>query len=326
MPRIDLLVAIETFVCAVEAGSLSSAARRLDKTPSAVTKAIAGLETSLGVRLFERTTRTLALTEAGRLYLSTATEVLQRLADGARQLSEHDDEPRGPLRVTAAHSFGQAVLAPLVPRFGEAFPRVQLDIVLSDRYVDIVGEGFDLALRMGNYDLPSQIVKPIGSNRSLICASPAYLARRGVPGSPEELAQHACIAYRHPALSSVWRFGREGRGGAVHDEITIEPRGSIVTDSYDLARAAAIGGAGILPCLYWSVVPELESGRLVPLLGGWRFSCPCFGEALVCAAYPVSRRGSTKILRLIEMLQTRLADDEARVAAVAAVSAAHATR
>ncbi|WP_028225696.1 LysR family transcriptional regulator [Paraburkholderia ferrariae] len=321
MARIDLLVAIETFVCAVEAGSLSGAARRLDKTPSAVTKAIAGLEAALGVRLFERTTRTLALTEGGRLYLATATEVLQRLADGARQLSEHDDEPRGPLRVTAAHSFGQAVLAPLATPFSLAFPRVQLEIALSDRYVDIVGEGFDLALRMGNYDLPSQIVKPIGSNRSLLCASPEYLARHGVPATPEALASHACIAYRHPALSSVWRFSREGTG-AGQGEVAIEPRGSIATDSYELARAAATGGAGILPCLYWSVVPELESGRLVPFLTDWRFSCPCFGEEWVCAVYPVSRRGSAKILRLIEMLQARLADGEARVAAVTVALAA----
>ncbi|WP_245616565.1 LysR substrate-binding domain-containing protein [Paraburkholderia acidipaludis] len=129
------------------------------------------------------------------------------------------------------------------------------------------------------------------------------------------MARHACIAYRHPALSSVWRFAREG---ARQETATIEPRGSIITDSYDLARAAAIGGAGILPCLHWSVVPELESGALVPLLTDWVFSCPCFGEEQVCAVYPVSRRGSTKVLRLIEMLQARLADDEARVAAVMA--------
>ncbi|HTR07780.1 MAG TPA: LysR family transcriptional regulator [Paraburkholderia sp.] len=322
MTRIDLFVAIEAFVCAVEEGSLSSAARRLDKTPSAVTKAIAGLEASLGVRLFERTTRTLALTESGRLYLATATEVLQRLADGARQLSEHDDEPRGPLRVTAAHSFGQAVLAPVGAAYSQAFAHVQLDVALSDRYIDIVGEGFDLALRMGNYDLPSQIVKPIGSNRSLLCASPAYLARRGVPASPRELARHTCIAYRHPALSSVWHFGRDD---SAPDEVAVEPRGAIATDSYDLARAAAIGGAGILPCLYWSVVPELESGRLVPLLTDWRFRCPCFGEDLVCAVYPVSRRGSAKVLKLIEMLQARLADDEARVATVT-TALARATR
>ncbi|WP_233871880.1 LysR family transcriptional regulator [Paraburkholderia adhaesiva] len=315
MARIDLLVAIETFVCAVEEGSLSGAARRLTKTPSAVTKAIAGLEATLGTRLFERTTRTLVLTEGGRQYLATATDVLQRLADGARQLSEHDDEPRGLLRVTAAHSFGQAVLAPLSASFSQSFPRVQLDIELSDRYVDIISEGFDLALRMGNYDLPNQIVKPIGSNRSLLCASPAYLAQHGVPASPHELARHACIAYRHPALSSVWHFSREG---AMHEDVAIEPRGAIATDSYDLARAAATGGAGILPCLYWSVVPELESGRLVPLLTGWRFSCPCFGEAHICAVYPESRRGSTKILKLIEMVQTRLASDEAHVAAVTA--------
>lgn len=319
MARIDMLAAMETFVCAVEEGSLSGAARRLEKTPSAVTKAIAGLETALGVRLFERTTRMLALTESGTLYLATASDVLQRLADGARQLSDHDDEPRGVLRVTAAHSFGQAVLAPLIAAYGQAYPRVQLEIALSDRYVDIVGEGFDLALRMGNYDLPNQIVKPIGSNRTLLCASPDYLMRRDVPVSPEDLVRHDCIQYRYPALSGIWRFGH---GSAAEEEITVEPRGAMVTDSYELARMAALGGAGILPCLHWSVVSELESGRLVPLLTDWEFSCACFGEAQVCAVYPASRRGSAKILRLVELLQARLASDEARVAAVAGIGAA----
>ncbi|MHA7233534.1 LysR family transcriptional regulator, partial [Burkholderia pseudomallei] len=202
MRRIDLLSALETFVCAVEEGSLSQAARRLAKTPSAVTKAIAGLEATLGVQLLERTTRRLALTESGRLYLATATDVLRRLADGARQLSERDDEPRGLLRVTAAHSFGHAILAPLCAPFAQAFPRVRIELSLSDHYVDIVGEGFDLALRMGNYDLPSQIVKPIGSNRGLLCASPGYLARRGRPTAPADLARHDCVIYRHPTLAN----------------------------------------------------------------------------------------------------------------------------
>ncbi len=210
MRRIDLLSALETFVCAVEEGSLSQAARRLAKTPSAVTKAIAGLEATLGVQLLERTTRRLALTESGRLYLATATDVLRRLADGARQLSERDDEPRGLLRVTAAHSFGHAILAPLCAPFAQAFPRVRIELSLSDHYVDIVGEGFDLALRMGNYDLPSQIVKPIGSNRGLLCASPGYLARRGRPTAPADLAQHDCVIYRHPTLANTWTFERGG--------------------------------------------------------------------------------------------------------------------
>lgn len=310
MRRIDMLTAIETFVCAVEEGSLSQAARRLGKTPSAVTKAIAGLEETLGVKLLERTTRTLVLTEGGRMYLATATEVLQRLADGARQLSEHDDEPRGLLRITAAHSFGHAVLAPLCAPFNQSFPRVRLDISLSDRYVDIVGEGFDLALRMGNTDLPNQIVKPIGSNRSLLCASPAYLSRKGRPQTPDALSLHDCVAYSHSTLGSAWRFGQGTR------EVVVEPRGSIVTDSYGLALTVAIGGAGILPCLQWSVLPELESGQLVPLLTDWRFESPSFGEDRVCAVYPASRRGSTKIHKLLELVQARLVDIETRVARI----------
>lgn len=310
MRRIDLLSALETFVCAVEEGSLSQAARRLAKTPSAVTKAIAGLEATLGVQLLERTTRRLALTESGRLYLATATDVLRRLADGARQLSERDDEPRGLLRVTTAHSFGHAILAPLCAPFAQAFPRVRIELSLSDHYVDIVGEGFDLALRMGNYDLPSQIVKPIGSNRGLLCASPGYLARRGRPTAPADLAQHDCVIYRHPTLANTWTFER---GGV---RARLEPKGPLVTDDYGLALAAALDGAGVLPRPQWSVVDALEAGRLVPLLVDWRFESASFGEDRICAAYPSSRRGSTKIRRLVERVQARLADSEARVARV----------
>ncbi|MGU7773989.1 LysR family transcriptional regulator [Burkholderia sp. MR1-5-21] len=313
MRRIDLLSALETFVCAVEEGSLSQAARKLAKTPSAVTKAIAGLEETLGVQLLERTTRRLVLTEGGRLYLATATDVLRRLADGARQLSDHDDEPRGLLRVTAAHSFGHAILAPLCAPFAQVFPHVQFELSLSDHYVDIVGEGFDVALRMGNYDLPNQIVRPIGSNRSLLCASPAYLARRGRPMVPDELAQHDCVIYRHPTLASTWTFARDG------ERQRIEPKGPIVTDSYDLALTATLDGGGVLPCPQWSVVDALESGRLVPLLTAWRFESASFGEDRICAAYPASRRGSPKIHRLIERVEAKLAECEARVARVARV-------
>ncbi|AOK48549.1 MULTISPECIES: LysR family transcriptional regulator [unclassified Burkholderia] len=308
MRRIDLLSALETFVCAVDEGSLSQAARRLAKTPSAVTKAIAGLEETLGVQLLERTTRKLVLTEGGRLYLATATDVLRRLADGARQLSEHDDEPRGLLRVTAAHSFGHAILAPLCLPFTRAFPRVRIELSLSDHYVDIVGEGYDLALRMGNYDLPSQIVKPIGSNRSLLCASPGYLAQRGRPVAPADLARHDCVIYRHPTLANTWAFDRDGT------RERIEPKGPLATDNYGLALAATLDGAGILPCPQWSVVDALEAGRLVPLLVEWRFESASFGEERICAAYPSSRRGSTKIRRLVERVEAKLADSEARIA------------
>lgn len=236
--------------------------------------------------------------------------MLRRLADGARQLSEHDDEPRGLLRITAAHSFGHAILAPLCTPFAQAFPRVRIELSLSDHYVDIVGDGFDLALRMGNYDLPSQIVKTIGSNRSLLCASPNYLARRGRPVVPAELAQYDCVIYRHPTLASTWTFDRDGT------RERIEPKGPLATDNYALALAATLDGAGVLPCPQWSVVDALEAGRLVPLLTAWRFESASFGEDRICAAYPSSRRGSTKLCRLIERVEAKLADSEARVARV----------
>lgn len=306
----DQFAALETFVTVVEEGSLSQAARRLNKTPSAITKIIGALEAELGVCLLERTTRKLVLTEVGQMYLATATEVLQTLREGTRRLAELDGTPRGVLKVTAAQSFGHAVLAPLCAAFAQHYPDIQLQVFLSDRYVDIVSEGFDLALRMGNYDLPNQIVKTIGSNRSVLCASPEYLARKGRPTHPDQLAAHTCLMYRHPMLSTLWHLSQYGR------ELAVEPRGGLVTDSYDLALQAARDGGGILPCLLWSVVGDLESGRLVPLLTDWHFASASFGEAKLCAVYPTSRRGSPKVLALIDWVQEVLVGWEARVAQV----------
>jgi len=308
----DQFAAMETFVAVVEEGSLSQAARRLNKTPSAVTKIVGALEDELGLRLLERTTRKLVLTEAGRLYLVTANEVLQKWRDGTRRLAELDGTPRGALKVTAAQSFGHAVLAPLTAGFARQYPEIQLEIFLSDRYVDIVGEGFDLALRMGNYELPDQIVKVLGSNRSLLCASPGYLAERGVPHTPEQLAEHACLVFRNPMLSTLWKLARDGR------EVAIEPRSAIISDNYNLALQAARDGGGIFACPQWSVVADLESGGLVPLLADWQFSSPSFGADKLCAVYPSSRRGSPKVLALIEAVQQRLSEGEARVARVLA--------
>ena len=309
---IDQLAALEVFVAVVEEGSLSQAARRLGKTPSAITKTIAALEQTLGVRLLQRTTRKVVLTEPGQVYLATAHDVLQKLREGERQLAELDRRPRGLLKVTAAQSFGKAVLAGLCAPFGRAYAEVRLEVSLSDRYVDLVGEGFDLAFRMGNYDLPNQIVKPLGSNRSLLCASPTYLARAGWPEEPEQLTGHECLLYRHPMLSTLWHL-RQGER-----EVVVEPRSALSADSYNLLVEAVLDGAGILPCPQWSVVEALERGTLVPLLTDWRFEGAAFGEAQLCAVYPANRRGSPKVQAFIDWVQRRLQEDEARVERVLA--------
>jgi DNA-binding transcriptional LysR family regulator len=308
----DQFAAVDTFIAVVEEGSLSQAARRLGKTPSAVTKTMAALEQQLGVCLLQRTTRKVVLTERGQLYLATAYEVMQKLREGARQLAELDQTPRGMLKVTAAQSFGRAVLAGLCAPFGQAYPEVKLEVSLSDRYVDLVGEGFDLALRMGNYDLPNQIVKPLGSNRTLLCASPAYLERRGWPQTPEELGNHHCLVYRHPMLSTLWRFSRAGQ------QVVVEPRGMLSADSYNLLQEAALGGAGILPCPQWSVAEVLERRELVPVLSEWSLASAAFGEEQICAVYPASRRGSPKVKAFIDWVERHLADVGARVERVLA--------
>jgi len=298
----DMLAALDAFIAVADTGSLSRAATRLGKTPSAITKAIHGLEASLGVRVLERTTRHVALTEAGRIYLETAGEVQQRLAEARQRIAELDGRPRGLLRLTAPLSYGRAVLAEFGPRFLLRYPEVELNVTLCDRFVDMVAEGFDLALRLGRHDLPNQIVKVVGNNRVLICASPDYLARHATPSSPEQLAEHACLLYRHPMLNPGWLLRRDGRTWQV------APCGPMVSDNYDLLLDATLAGMGIFPCPQWSVIRHIREGRLVPLLSDYEFEGESFGREHVYAAYPSTRRDSPKVRLFVAELTEWMAE------------------
>jgi DNA-binding transcriptional LysR family regulator len=191
----DTFQAIQAFIAVAETGSLSRAALKLGKSPSAMTKALNALEASLGTRLLTRSTRQVALTEAGRIYLETASEAMQQLGRVGQRLRELDGEPRGVLRITAPLSFGRAVLSGFCPAFMQRYPEVELDISLADRYVDLVAENYDLALRLGHHDLPGQIAKVIGDNRVMVCASPAYLAfARRLARAPRQVARYGDAA------------------------------------------------------------------------------------------------------------------------------------
>ena len=297
----DTFQAIQAFIAIAETGSLSRAALKLGKSPSAMTKAVNALEASLGVRLLTRSTRQVALTEAGRIYLETASEAMLQLGRVSQRLHELDGEPRGVLRITAPLSFGRAVLSGFCPAFMQRYPEVVLELQLADRYMDLVAENLDLALRLGHHDLPGQIAKVVGDNRVMLCAAPSYLAQAPALHSPHDLPQHPCLVYRHPMLNPAWFFARDGHS------VRIEPQGRLRSDNFDLLLDAACAGQGILPCPRWSALHHVRAGRLVQVLADYQFSGESFGRDHVYAVYPASRRNALKVRLFVDEMQQWMA-------------------
>jgi DNA-binding transcriptional LysR family regulator len=293
----DKLSALGMFVATAEHGSFSRAAEQLGKTPSALTKAVSHLEAELGAQLFERSTRRIALTEAGRIYLDTARQVLQRLHDGGEEIGQLKHGLHGNLRLTAPLAFGRAFLDEACSGFLATHPQIRLRVDLCDAFVDLVEGGYDLALREGRSDLPGLIAKPLGHNRIVLCASPAYLASNPTPVRPEHFNQHQWLLYRHSALDlHYWWLARDGMRLRVP-----QPRAHLESDNYDLLLANTLNGAGLYACPTWSVQPYLDSGQLVQLMDEYDFDPDAFGP-LILAVYPSHRRATRKVQAFIDYL------------------------
>jgi DNA-binding transcriptional LysR family regulator len=255
MDRLDELT---IFVAIIESGSLVSAARRLRRSPPAVTRALSTLEDRIGSRLIERTTRRLAPTEAGSALAERARVIL---ADYGEALTGASEAPvRGVLRITAPVQFGRRHVAPIVSAFLNEYPDVQVELSLNDRNLDLIEEGLDLAVRIGPLADSSLVVRQVGSVRRVVVASPAYLARRGVPRTPSDLAAHDTIFGMARSAAREWRFGPSQRGAVVR----LSPR--LLVDDVEALLQAAQAGRGIARVLSYQVRDEVASGTLVRLL------------------------------------------------------------
>jgi DNA-binding transcriptional LysR family regulator len=255
---VDRLDELTIFVAIIESGSLVGASRRLRRSPPAVTRALSALEDRIGSRLVERTTRRLAPTEAGSA-LAERARVL--LADYDEALSGASEAPvRGVLRITAPVQFGRRHVAPIVSAFLNEYPEVQVELSLNDRNLDLIEEGLDLAVRIGPLADSSLVVRQVGSVRRVVVASPAYLARRGVPRTPSDLATHDTIFGMARSAAREWRFGPSQRGPVVR----LSPR--LLVDDVEALLQAAQAGRGVARVLSYQVRDELASGSLVRLL------------------------------------------------------------
>lgn len=297
----DKLSALTMFVATAEHGSFSRAAEQLGKTPSALTKAVGHLEAELGTRLFERTTRRMALTEAGHIYLEGARQALMQLQLAGEELDQLHHELRGTLRLIAPPSFGPAFLNEVCCRFMDAHLQVRLEVHLNDTFLDLVDGGYDLALRDGPTDLPGLIARPLTENRILLCGSPAYLQHKGLEVSLETYLQHDWLTFRHPALNRhFWWLRLDGERIRVP-----QPVPKLASDNFDFLLTCLLGGHGLQIVPQWSAAPYLASGQLVHVMPEYEMEPDAFGP-WVHVLYLAHRRRTRKVRVFIEMLEAYL--------------------
>jgi DNA-binding transcriptional LysR family regulator len=255
---LDRLTGLEVFARVAGAGSLSAAARALGMSQTMVTKHIAALESRLGVKLFHRTTRRLSITEAGRNYLESSARILAEIEAADAAVAADLVEPRGLLRLNAPVSFGARQIAPLLAEFAQRHPRVTVELGLNDRLVDLVEEGWDLAIRIGNLSNSSLIARRIAPCRIVVCAAPSYLRARGTPRTVASLADHNCLGYTLSQRTPIdrWVFGAD---------VGVQISGNLRANNGDALRAAAIAGQGIIHQPTFIVADDIREGRLVAL-------------------------------------------------------------
>jgi len=291
----DALRQIEAFVAVVRAGSYVKGAERQETSKAVLSRQVLELETRLGTRLLNRTTRRLSLTETGAAYFERCVQILDDLREADAAAGATTATARGRLRINAPLTFGNLHLAPLWGEFLKLHPAVELDITLTDRVVDLVEEGFDLAVRIaptGRLPSSSLVARTIADDRIVLCASPGYL--RGAPAltHPADLAAHAVMAYAWWSGGDTWQFS--GADGATAD-VTVRPR--LRTNSGDTCRAAALADQGVIYQPAFLVGPDLRAGRLVELLSDWH------GPTLdIHAVYPSRTHLSGKVRAMVDFL------------------------
>lgn len=250
------------FVRVVEAGSFSEAARQIHMTPSTVSKLIARLEIRLGIRLVERSTRRLVLTKEGQFYYERSQRLLGDLDETEQQIARGGAQPEGCVRVSSSVSFGSAALEPILPAFWEAYPKIVIDLSLSDEVVDLYLDRTDVAIRVGRLPNSNLMARKIGDTRRCIVASPGYLAKWGTPQTPEDLVRHNCLGFNFRRANPVWPM-REG-GRIVERMLS----GSLLTNNAETIRRMAIAGVGIGRIAEYHVRGPIARGELIELLAG----------------------------------------------------------
>jgi DNA-binding transcriptional LysR family regulator len=296
---LDRITGMQVFVRVAALGSLSAAARALNISQTMVTKHVAALEERLGVKLLHRSTRRLTLTEGGRNYLAACERILAEIEEAEASASLDRIEPRGSLRLNVPLTFGFRHIAPALPEFSRLYPAVSFDLGLADRYVDLIEEGWDLAIRIGRLKDSSLVARRLAICRTVICAAPSYLKEHGTPQSLDDLSRHNCLGYTLPSAigANRWTFGLDG-------EIVVPMQGNLRANNGDALRAAALAGQGLIYQPTFIVGDSLRDGSLVPVLGRYQTY-----EPGIHAVLPSGRQAPAKVRAFIEFLAQRFAPE-----------------
>ena len=286
----DRWSAMEAFVRVVEAGSFVAAADRLGISTSSLSRLVADLEQHLGARLLNRTTRRLSLTESGQAYYERCVNLLGDLAEAEALAGQAAAQARGTLRLTCSYSMAEQRVAPAIASFERRYPAVKFELVVSDRIVDLVAEGFDLAIRVGPVGSDRLVARRLGSMHLLLCAAPSYLERHPAPREPADLAHHNALTYAYAASPRLWRF--TDAAGSVHE---VRVAGTLHANSGDALRAAAIAGLGVICEPDVLLEPAIRRGQLARLLPGYTG-----GGGDIWAVYPSRRHLSLKVRLFVD--------------------------
>ncbi|MFW5876434.1 MAG: LysR family transcriptional regulator [Myxococcota bacterium] len=288
---LDELTSMAVFARVVEARSFSEAARRLGLSKSAVSKRIARLEDDLGAPLLVRTTRRIALTEAGSAFYEHCARIVSAAQEARSQITDAGSEPRGSLRVNVPVTLGEMYLAPVLPRFAARYPDVHVEVTTDDGFVNVVDEGYDVVVRVAALEDSSLIARKLASDRRVVCGSPDYLRLMGTPTHPHDLLQHNCLRYAHMTVRDEWQFqGPEGR-------LSVSARGTFKANNGLLLKEAALQGLGLIVGPRFMVSEELARGRLVTVLDD--YAGPEHG---VYAMYAQRRHVSPKVRVFVDFL------------------------
>ncbi|WP_229417797.1 LysR family transcriptional regulator [Pseudoduganella buxea] len=294
----DQLRAMEIFVEVARQRSFSAAGRRLGLSRALVSKHILQLEEKLGVRLLHRSTREVSLTDAGQAYLEPCSAAVAQAQEAARIVTQQGAELAGPLRIQAPSSFGSAWLADALARFSLPHPQLQPLLHVDDALLDPIEHGFDLTIRVGGIpDSRALAIRPLAPCRAVLCASPDYLGRHGMPATPEELQDHRCLHFSHLTDGTAWHFARDGDGVADGDMRRVRVNAGFTSNNGMVLHGAALQGMGIVYSTTFLAWRALLDGSLVQVLPQWQLPLN-----YLSALYPASRQPSPKVRRLIDFL------------------------
>ena len=290
----DNLTAMKVFTKVVETDSFSAAATVLGISTSGVSKGVARLEDRLGARLLDRTTRRQHLTEVGSAYYKRCTRILADVEEAELAVSQLHGEPRGKLRVNGSLAFSSIHVAPAIPAFMERYPDIVVEIILNDRFIDLIEEGFDVAIRIANIADTSLVARRLAPNRRVVCAAPEYWRRHGRPALPRDLIRHNCLSYTYQVTPNDWPFRWGGRARSV------PVVGNFATNNGDCLRETALSGLGVALIPTFLAGEDVRAGRLETVLQEYEET-----DTTIYAVYPHGRHLSAKVRAFVDFLAER---------------------